>query len=131
MQTLSSFKCFPIRRGILELWRRNHSTYLQITSKLLHRRHIPNVVTNEMTSMVRVSPIFIQHGQKWFCSQRNPEDDPPENAVPEDVYHHHLPATVAIPEVWPHVPVIATRRNPVFPRFMKILEVFIYFENCF
>lgn len=35
----------------------------------------------------------------------------------------HLPATVAIPEVWPHLPVIATRRNPVFPRFMKILEV--------
>lgn len=35
----------------------------------------------------------------------------------------HLPATVAIPEVWPHLPVIATRRNPVFPRFMKIVEV--------
>lgn len=34
-----------------------------------------------------------------------------------------LPATVAIPEVWPHLPLIATRRNPVFPRFMKILEV--------
>lgn len=34
-----------------------------------------------------------------------------------------LPATVAIPEIWPNLPVIATRRNPVFPRFMKILEV--------
>lgn len=37
--------------------------------------------------------------------------------------HTHLPATVAIPEVWPHLPCIATSRNPVFPRFMKILEV--------
>lgn len=37
--------------------------------------------------------------------------------------HTHLPATVAVPEVWPHLPVIATRRNPVFPRFMKIIEV--------
>lgn len=34
-----------------------------------------------------------------------------------------LPATVAVPEVWPHLPLLATRRNPVFPRFMKILEV--------
>lgn len=41
----------------------------------------------------------------------------------EGVASTHLPATVAIPEVWPHLPLIATRRNPVFPRFMKILEV--------
>lgn len=33
-----------------------------------------------------------------------------------------LPATVAIPEVWPHLPVIAINQ-PVFPRFMKIIEV--------
>lgn len=35
----------------------------------------------------------------------------------------HLPATVAIPEVYPHLPLISTKRNPVFPRFMKIFEV--------
>lgn len=34
-----------------------------------------------------------------------------------------LPATVAVPEVWPHLPVIATKKHPVFPRFMKIVEV--------
>lgn len=102
----------------MEVCRRNHNTYMKKSSNLLLRRHVSNV-----KSMVRVSPISIQLGQRWFCSQRNPEDDPTESTVPEDVYHHHLPATVAIPEVWPHVPVIATRRNPVFPRFMKILEV--------
>lgn len=43
---------------------------------------------------------------------------------PEPVsFTNQLPATVAIPEVWPHLPVIAAKRNPVFPRFMKILEV--------
>lgn len=42
---------------------------------------------------------------------------------PADFIHTHLPATVAIPEVWPYLPCIATSRNPVFPRFMKILEV--------
>lgn len=54
------------------------------------------------------------------------EDDPeviPEETVADGYIQTHLPATVAIPEVWPHLPVIATKRNPVFPRFMKILEV--------
>lgn len=48
-----------------------------------------------------------------------------EEELSEDVppIQTHLPATVAIPEVWPHLPVIATKRNPVFPRFMKILEI--------
>lgn len=36
---------------------------------------------------------------------------------------HSLPATVVIPEHWPHVPLIAVNRNPVFPRFIKLLEV--------
>lgn len=45
---------------------------------------------------------------------------------PADFIHTHLPATVAIPEVWPYLPCVATSRNPVFPRFMKILEVRFY-----
>lgn len=47
----------------------------------------------------------------------------PEVESPAEFIHTHLPATVAIPEVWPYLPCIATSRNPVFPRFMKILEV--------
>uniref|UniRef100_T1GQ42 Lon protease homolog n=1 Tax=Megaselia scalaris TaxID=36166 RepID=T1GQ42_MEGSC len=57
-----------------------------------------------------------------FCSDRGKDDEiPPEDLAPE--IDNHLPATVAIPEVWPHLPMLATKRNPVFPRFMKILEV--------
>lgn len=37
--------------------------------------------------------------------------------------HHSLPATVVVPEVWPHLPFIAVNRNPVFPRFIKLIEV--------
>lgn len=36
---------------------------------------------------------------------------------------HSLPATMTVPETWPSVPVIAINRNPVFPRFIKIIEV--------
>ncbi|KAK4880984.1 hypothetical protein RN001_004303 [Aquatica leii] len=34
-----------------------------------------------------------------------------------------LPATVVVPEVWPHLPVIAVSRNIVFPRFIKLIEL--------
>lgn len=36
---------------------------------------------------------------------------------------HSLPATMVVPEEWPHVPLIAINRTPVFPRFIKLLEV--------
>ncbi|KAJ8985626.1 hypothetical protein NQ317_015121 [Molorchus minor] len=38
-------------------------------------------------------------------------------------FQPQLPATVAVPEVWPHVPVIAISRNIVFPRFIKLIEL--------
>lgn len=31
-------------------------------------------------------------------------------------------APMTIPDVFPHLPLIAVTRNPVFPRFIKIIE---------
>jgi len=42
---------------------------------------------------------------------------------PEPVNQHSLPATVVVPENWPKVPILAVSRNPVFPRFIKLVEV--------
>lgn len=79
---------------------------------------------------LRASPITATFYQKNFFSTKRKDDEEadaievevePEPAA--DFIHTHLPATVAIPEVWPYLPCIATSRNPVFPRFMKILEV--------
>jgi ATP-dependent Lon protease len=70
-----------------------------------------------------------------FSSQKPPNDDgneaaaappaEPEAAVEDENYpsHHSLPTTIVVPEVWPNVPVIAVNRNPVFPRFIKMIEV--------
>ncbi|XP_011146818.1 lon protease homolog, mitochondrial [Harpegnathos saltator] len=52
---------------------------------------------------------------------RNPPSDG-DGDQPGD-YSASLPATVVVPEVWPHVPVIAINRNPVFPRFIKLIEL--------
>lgn len=67
--------------------------------------------------------------QKHFFSTKGKSDEEalgeeePEVEKLSDFVHTHLPATVAIPEVWPYLPCVATSRNPLFPRFMKILEV--------
>lgn len=50
-------------------------------------------------------------------------DDDHRPATEEESLNPQLPATVAVPEVWPHVPVIAISRNLVFPRFIKLIEL--------
>ena len=35
-----------------------------------------------------------------------------------------------VPDVFPNVPLIAVSRNPVFPRFIKIIEVGMAFSSC-
>lgn len=68
--------------------------------------------------------------QRGYCSK--PEDGSEgvtsggkqdEGDAGEGPVMHNLPATMIVPEVWPSVPVIAISRNPVFPRFIKIIEV--------
>lgn len=59
-------------------------------------------------------------------STDNKNDAPEEDHTVKDetpLFTSQLPATVAVPEVWPQVPVIAINRNPVFPRFIKLIEV--------
>lgn len=53
----------------------------------------------------------------------DPSEDEPDVKVEPPLFSSQLPATVAVPEVWPQVPVIAINRNPVFPKFIKLLEV--------
>lgn len=56
------------------------------------------------------------------------EEEPIVDAKEETpLFSSQLPATVAVPEVWPQVPVIAINRNPVFPRFIKLIEVSVLY----
>jgi len=34
-----------------------------------------------------------------------------------------VPATQTVPDIWPVVPIVAVNRHPVFPKFIKIIEV--------
>ncbi|EZA59062.1 lon protease homolog, mitochondrial isoform X2 [Ooceraea biroi] len=67
----------------------------------------------------RVHPAVVS--VRFFATRRS---DPPSDGNGEQSdYPASLPATVVVPEVWPHVPVIAINRNPVFPRFIKLIEI--------
>lgn len=92
---------------------------------LVARRRFAGQLAGPLTRRleVRTASQFVS-SRRTFCSKRDPEEDDGPLVEPEPVpFTNQLPATVAIPEVWPHLPVIAAKRNPVFPRFMKILEV--------
>lgn len=61
---------------------------------------------------------------RYFSTKQGEGSDSEQTPPPEDEgYNTQLPATVAVPEVWPHLPVIAISRNIVFPRFIKLIEV--------
>lgn len=61
-----------------------------------------------------------------FCSDSKTEPDP-EAAPYEDAKIQDKPesalSTLQVPEHWPQLPVIAINRNPVFPKFIKIIEI--------
>lgn len=66
-------------------------------------------------------PASLPSGSRAFSAtfSEDESDDDDDEKVDD------LPATVAVPEVWPHLPVIAMTGPPVFPRFMKIIEVWL------
>ncbi|XP_071455183.1 lon protease homolog, mitochondrial isoform X2 [Hetaerina americana] len=68
-----------------------------------------------------VMPVRFYSAQK---PSSNDESESSDSTVEvEDQTPHTLPATVIVPEVWPNVPLIAVNRNPVFPRFIKMIEI--------
>ncbi|XP_055383552.1 lon protease homolog, mitochondrial isoform X2 [Condylostylus longicornis] len=71
---------------------------------------------NSRYNIASIAPYHI----RAFSTKKEPDDEQPIN---EGENQGQVPATVAIPEVWPHLPLVAIRRTPVFPRFMKIIEV--------
>ncbi|XP_050349891.1 lon protease homolog, mitochondrial isoform X2 [Nymphalis io] len=104
----------------------------------LHRRPVENALINSIKPYgTRNARICSQNNDfllmNSVCSRRqystgnknDPEEEEPIVDVKEEtpLFSSQLPATVAVPEVWPQVPVIAINRNPVFPRFIKLIEI--------
>nr|CAH7743132.1 unnamed protein product [Callosobruchus chinensis] len=116
-------------------WRRtvrSASENGSLTSNSKYRINRSQTSTNTLVSSETSSRLFKTNIDKpkfvsvtRFCSTKNPEgSDDDVGPPPEDEsFNPQLPATVAVPEVWPHVPVIAIAKNIVFPRFIKLIEL--------
>ncbi|XP_072938244.1 lon protease homolog, mitochondrial isoform X3 [Epargyreus clarus] len=68
-------------------------------------------------------PSEVTFRQYSTTNKNDPPEEDPEVKDETPLFTSQLPATVAVPEVWPQVPVIAINRNPVFPRFIKLIEI--------
>lgn len=89
-------------------------------------------IINTAYSTQFLSNTHVNHlagGARLYCTGRRDDESDGDGVSQrnrnEDEFNTQLPATVAVPEVWPHVPVIAINRNLVFPRFIKLIEVTI------
>ncbi|XP_070498834.1 lon protease homolog, mitochondrial isoform X1 [Chironomus tepperi] len=106
----------------LNLSRQNITRNFRSNLQLSNRIHVLGQ-SNLIAQRCQVAAI----AQCRLYSTKKDDEVPIEEVVeeveaPTDFLHTNLPTTVAIPEVWPYLPCIAVNRNPVFPRFMKILE---------
>lgn len=83
-------------------------------SRRVFDRSIVSAGTLRVFTKYNLPSSFLSPSQPFATIADNDDGDPT---------FANLPATLAVPEVWPHLPVIAIRKNPTFPRFMKIIEV--------
>lgn len=71
---------------------------------------------------------FVRFSSNAPSQQGGDEDDPDDPTIAEpEIVTEGFPVgaltPMAVPEIFPKVPVIAISRNPVFPRFVKMIEV--------
>ncbi|KAH8350369.1 hypothetical protein KR067_003810 [Drosophila pandora] len=112
-----AFRVRPVIRGIAStaVWTRNRPAqsslmhYYRDRATRLHQFYGANMMVQRFYSRKRddSDPDLVSDHGPELITERDPQ----------------LPATVAVPDVWPHVPLLAMRKNPLFPRFMKIVEV--------
>ncbi|XP_033245273.1 lon protease homolog, mitochondrial-like isoform X2 [Drosophila miranda] len=81
--------------------------------------------SEKVTRLQRFNGATMVMAQRFYSRKRDYPEDKKAPAVTELLSDQdsNLPATVAVPDVWPHVPLLAMRKNPLFPRFMKTVEV--------
>lgn len=111
-------------------------------------KHLAGLLNRRSANLVskRIRPVFVRNNfqysvvlhrypvdnREWttwtttyrgLCSKLSEKPGENEEEIAENPNDAQLPATVAVPEVWPHLPIVSVKRSPVFPRFMKILEI--------
>ncbi|XP_067128852.1 lon protease homolog, mitochondrial [Centruroides vittatus] len=83
-----------------------------------------------LKNVYRVNSCYSCQNVRYYCSKRDDDkqESPTESDNVENKELAHMRSVnalsaITVPEVWPVVPVIAVNRNPVFPQFIKVLEI--------
>lgn len=120
----------------------NRFSLLQSLNKIARTTHLTTrpIVNSYLTSNYLINKTNISlnttrefHSTRKLLDEQNKSDDPPE-----DTKNHNDPssnpvslvmpsmtqlAPIQVPDFFPKVPLIAVSRNPLFPRFIKMIEV--------
>lgn len=90
-----------------------------VENRLCNSRKLSNWSKNILKTGKRASSV------NWQCvrsySSQGPGGDDGES--PPVQGSQYLPTPLTVPDYFPRVPVLAVNRNPVFPKFSKMLEV--------
>ncbi|XP_037791211.1 lon protease homolog, mitochondrial-like [Penaeus monodon] len=88
------------------------------------RTSLPLMPRSAFASVVSIRSYCAQQGDSnEGAGGGSRRDEEGTGEAAEGPMMHTLPATMMVPDVWPRVPVIAISRHPVFPRFIKIIEI--------
>ncbi|XP_047489502.1 lon protease homolog, mitochondrial-like [Penaeus chinensis] len=87
------------------------------------RTSLPLMPRSAFASVISTRSYCAQQGDNSEGAGGPRHDEEGVGEAAEGPMMHTLPATMMVPDVWPRVPVIAISRHPVFPRFIKIIEI--------
>ena len=115
---------------------RNSSYIFQLHQSIspLLSKHVCTTFSSNLSAVKHFSSITDEgDGRQSSTGGNNNEggnggDEPPAQP-PEVSPLYGALSTQQIPDIFPKVPVIAISRNPVFPRFIKMLEVCLLYCN--
>lgn len=101
--------------------RRLHHIF-SVENRLHNSRKFSNWNKNFLNRSKRALSVNWQC-QRAYSSQENPGDGEEGGDNPAWQGSQYLPTPLTVPDYFPRVPVLAVNRNPVFPKFSKMLEV--------
>ena len=74
-------------------------------------------------SLLSIARHFASGGGKDSVESAGYDEPEEEEDVLDGGGNSSIPSTETVPDYWPDVPVIAVNRHPVFPKFIKIVEL--------
>lgn len=67
-----------------------------------------------------------ENGEGGEESEEGESGEKENNLIQSGLHQQYALAPVAIPDTFPEVPILPVSRNPIFPKFVKLLEVRVH-----